>query len=139
MELFAAPDCLRGFFLQRRRVDLQLSLQCVTKSGQVPIAHHLAQARLDVQERSGQPAMALTRVLPVIDLRAALLNERVDGLEAVRRLQRPAQHAVHPEAMQRQGLVEAFRQTAGRRLVPILQLMLERLEGGEGLVVLGRL
>ena len=80
--------------------------------------------------------MALTRVLPVIDLRAALLNERVDGLEAVRRLQRPAQHAVHPEAMQRQGLVEAFRQTAGRRLVPILQLMLERLEGGEGLVVL---
>ena len=25
--------------------------------------------------------------------------------------------------------VEAFRQTAGRRLVPILQLMLERLEG----------
>ena len=38
--------------------------------------------------------------------------------------------------MQRQGLVEAFRQTAGRRLVPILQLMLERLEGGEGLVVL---
>ena len=38
--------------------------------------------------------------------------------------------------MQRQGLVEAFRQTAGRGLVPILQLMLERLEGGEGLVVL---
>ena len=80
--------------------------------------------------------MALTRVLPVIDLRTALLNERVDGLEAVRRLQRPAQHTVHPEAMQRQGLVEAFRQTAGRGLVPLLQLMLERLEGGEGLVVL---
>ena len=38
--------------------------------------------------------------------------------------------------MQRQGLVQAFRQTAGRRLVPILQLMLERLAGGEGLVVL---
>ena len=53
-------------------------------------------------------------VLPVIDLRTALLNERVDGLEAIRRLQRPAQHTVHPEAMQRQGLVEAFRQTAGR-------------------------
>ena len=72
----------------------------------------------------------------MIDLRTALLNERVDGLEAIRRLQRPAQHTVHPEAMQRQGLVEAFRQTAGRGLVPILQLMLERLEGGEGLVVL---
>ena len=71
----------------------------------------------------------------MIDLRTALLNERVDGLEAVRRLQRPAQHAIHAEAMQRQGLVQAFRQTAGRRLVPILQLMLERLEGGESLVV----
>ena len=47
-----------------------------------------------------------------------------------------AQHTVHPEAMQRQGLVEAFRQTAGRGLGPILQRMLERLEGGEGLVVL---
>ena len=58
--------------------------------------------------------MALDRVLPVIDLRTARLNERGDGLEAVRRLQRPAQHAVHPEAMQRQGLVQAFRQTAGR-------------------------
>ena len=75
----------------------------------------------------------------MIDLRTALLNERVDRLEAVRRLQRPAQHAVHAEAMQRQGLVQAFRQTAGRRLVPILQLMLERLEGGEGLVDSGRL
>ncbi len=50
-----------------------------------------------------------------------------------------AQHTVHPEAMQRQGLVEAFRRTAGRGLVPILQLMLERREGGEGLVVSGRL
>ena len=62
----------------------------------------------------------------MIDLRTALLNERVDGLEAVRRLQRPAQHTVHPKAMQRQGLVQAFRQTAGRRLVPILQFPLER-------------
>ena len=37
--------------------------------------------------------------------------------------------------MQRQGLVEAFRQTAGRRLVPVLQFMLERLPSVEGLVV----
>ena len=38
--------------------------------------------------------MALTRVLPVIDLRTALLNERVDGLETEnRRLQRKLQRA----------------------------------------------
>ena len=35
-----------GFLRRRRRVDLQLSLQCVTKPGQVPVAHHLAQAWL---------------------------------------------------------------------------------------------
>ena len=41
-----------------------------------------------------------------------------------------------PYTPRRCNRVQAFRQTAGRRLVPILQLMLERLEGGEGLVVL---
>ena len=40
--LRAAPDGVRGFLLRRRRVDLQLSLQCVTKLRQVPVAHHLA-------------------------------------------------------------------------------------------------
>ena len=49
--------------------------------------------------------------------------------------QRPAQHPVQPEAMQRQGLVQPFLQTAGGRLVPVLQLAMERLEGREGLVV----
>ena len=120
-----------AFFIRRRRVDLQHLASIASRSpGQVPVdpspcagcpARTCPGAQWPVQ------AMALTRVLPVIDLRTALLHERVDGLEAIRRLQRPAQHTVHPEAMQRQGLVEAFRQTAGRGLVPILQLMLERL------------
>ena len=100
----------------------------------MPVAHHLPQARFDVQERGRQPAVALARVLPVIDLRTAFFDERIDGLETVRRLQRPAQHPVQPEAMQRQGLVQPFRQTPGRRLVPVLQLAMERLERGEGLV-----
>ena len=95
----------------------------------MPVPPHLAQARFDVQERGRQPAVTLTRVLPVIDLRAAFLDERIDGLQTVRRLQRAAQHPVEPESMQRQGLVEAFRQAAGRRLVPVLQLAMERLEG----------
>ena len=43
-------------------------------------------------------------------------------------LQRPAQHPVQPEAMQRQGLGQPFRQTAGGGLVPVLQLAMERLE-----------
>ena len=64
-------------------------------------AHHLSQARFDVEERGRQPAVALARVLPVIDRRTAFLDERIDGLETVRRLQRPAQHAIQPETMQR--------------------------------------
>jgi hypothetical protein len=58
--------------------------------------------------------VAVARVLPVFDLRTAFLDERMDGLEAVRRLQRLAQHAVQPEAMQRYGLVQAFGQATGR-------------------------
>ena len=53
----------------------------------MPVSHHLAQAQFDVQERGRQPAVTLTRVLPVIDLRAAFLDERIDGLQTVRRLQ----------------------------------------------------
>ena len=60
------------------------------RRGQVAVAHHLPQARFDVQERGGQPAMPLDRVLPVINLRTAFLDEHIDGLQTVRRLQRPA-------------------------------------------------
>ena len=42
---------------------------------------------------------------------------------------------VQPKAMQRQGLVQPFRQTAGRRLVPVVQLALERRKGRAGLGV----
>ena len=52
----------------------------------------------------------------------------IDRLETVRRLQRPTQHPVQPEARQRQGLVQSFRQTAGCGLVAVLQLTMERLE-----------
>ena len=47
----------------------------------MPVAHHLAQARFDVQQRGGQPAVSLARLLPVVDLRTALLDERIDRLE----------------------------------------------------------
>ena len=103
----------------------------------MPVAHHLAQARFDVQQRGGQPAVALARLLPVVDLRTALLDERIDRLETVRRLQRPTQHPVQPEAMQRQGLVQSFRQTAGCGLVSVLQLTMERLERTQSLGVHG--
>ena len=51
------------------------------------------------------------------DLRAAFLDESTDGLKAVRRLERTAQHRVHAESMQRQRLLEAFLQAASCGLV----------------------
>ena len=57
------------------------------------------------------------------------LDERIDGLQTVRRLQRPAEHSVESEAMQRQGFVQAFRQAPGRRLVPFVELAMRASEG----------
>ena len=64
LKLSTAPD-LRSFF-RRRHVDLQFSLQRSAERGQVAVAHDLPQARFDVQERGGQPTVALARVLPVV-------------------------------------------------------------------------
>ena len=88
------------------------------------VARHLPQPWFDIQERGRQPTLALTRVLPVVDLRTAFLDERVDRLQAVRRLERPAQHAEQAKTMECHGLLQAFGEAAGRRLVPLLQLTL---------------
>ena len=55
----------------------------------------------------------------MVDLRAAFLDESIDGLKAVRRLELTAQHRVHAESMQRQRLLEAFLQAASCGLVPL--------------------
>ena len=38
--------------------------------------------------------------------------------------------------MERHGLIQAFRKAAGRRLVPLVQLAVERLERPDGLVII---
>ena len=73
------------------------------------VAHHLAQARFDVQQRGCEPAVSLARVLPVIDLHTAFLDESIDGLETVGRLQRTAQHAVEPDPTHER-LMEMYRE-----------------------------
>ena len=42
------------------------------------VADHLPQARFDVDERGRQPALPLTRVLPMIDFRAPFLDQGID-------------------------------------------------------------
>ena len=72
------------------------------------VADHLPQTRFDVDECSRQPALPLTRVLSMIDLRAPFLDKGIDRFQAIRRLERSAQNPVHAEAMQREGLLQAF-------------------------------
>ena len=51
------------------------------------VADRPPQAGFDVHEGCRQPPLALAGVLPVVDLRAAFLDESTDGFKAVRRLE----------------------------------------------------
>ena len=63
---------------------------------QVPIALDLAEPRLDIPQRRGQPALPLIRVRPAIDLGTPLFDQRIDRLEAIRRFEGGPQHGKHP-------------------------------------------
>ena len=52
--------------------------------------------------------MKSMRDAPINDGFGALLDKRIDGLDAVRRLQRAAKHRPHTESMQCQRHLEAF-------------------------------
>ena len=85
------------------------------------VADHLPQAWFDVDERRRQPALPLTRVLPMIDLRAPFLDEGIDRFQAIRRFQRTAQDPIHAEPMQREGLLQAFLKARSGRLVSLFE------------------
>ena len=97
------------------------------------VSAHSAKPRFDVDKCGCQPAFPLARVLPMVDLGAAFLDQSIDGLETVGRLERAAEHGVDAESMQGQRLLEALRQAASCRLVSIFQLGVELLEGSQGL------
>ena len=99
------------------------------KLRKMAVAHYLPQTRFDVHERRRQPALALARVLPVVDLGAAFLDEGIDRFKAVRRFERTAQHRVHAEAMQRQRLPQTFVQAGSCGLIPLFQLTMDLREG----------
>ncbi len=100
------------------------------------VADHLPQARFDVDERRRQPALPLTRVLPMIDLRTPFLDKGIDRFQAIRRLERTAQDPVHAEPMQREGLFQAFLKARSPRLVSLLELSMELSERRPSFVVL---
>ena len=99
------------------------------------VADHPPQAGFDVHEGCRQPPLALAGVLPVVDLRAAFLDESIDGFKAVRRLERTAQRPVHAETMQCERLLDSFLQAPSCGLVPLLQFIVQLIEGREGLFI----
>ena len=72
----------------------------------------------------------------MIDLRAALFDQSIDGFKAIGRLEGAAECPVDPELMQRQGLPQTFRQASGCGLVPLFQFVVELLKGSQGLLVI---
>ena len=71
----------------------------------------------------------------MVDLRAAFLDESIDGFKAVRRLERTAQRPVHAETMQCERLLDSFLQAPSCGLVPLLQFIVQLIEGREGLFI----
>ena len=74
-----------------------------------------SQSWFKIQQRRREPALFLLAVLPVIDFRGPAFHASVDRLEGVRRLQARAEFREDAQAMERQGLFEAFVQTRRRR------------------------
>ena len=76
----------------------------------------------DVQQGCSKPAMLLIGVAPGIHLATALLDQRVDGLDAVRCFEQYPDEWVEPKPMQGQGFFPSFKKAVGRRLVDALEL-----------------
>ena len=96
----------------------------------MPIALHLVEPRLDLQQGGGQPPLPLIRVRPAIHLGTPLLHEGIDGFQAIRCFEGQPNEGKHSQPMQGQRLLLAFRQTLRGRLVAALQLRLQAMQGG---------
>jgi hypothetical protein len=100
-------------------LHVHVGLQRSAERRQVAISAHAAEPGFDVEERGGEPALLLVARLPVVDLRRALLDQRVDGLDAVRRREAEAELGVQPEPVESQRLLQAFVEARGRRGVEL--------------------
>ena len=100
------PPCLSRHVLASLGVRGDLSLKCLAQEGQVPVALDPVQARLDAEQRTGDPAVFLFGGSPPIDLVGVGPDLRQERLNAVGRLQADAQGAEQPQPVQRERLLE---------------------------------
>jgi len=64
-------------------LDIHCATQCGLQLGKIPMALDSTQPWLDVEQRGRQPAMALVRSLPDVHPGAALLDQRIGGLDGI--------------------------------------------------------
>ena len=119
--------------------DPEFFLDRGTQQREVAVAQQPSEPRLDVEERGREPSVLLGRGLPVVHPTTALLGLGVDGLDHVGGFQRPAHQREHPQSVEGEGLLEALIETGRRRLVDLVQLPTEALQGLAGLLVRGPL
>ena len=85
---------LRSLDTRHSPITLDLSEQRLPEQGQRPKALEASEARLDVEERRGEPPLLLVGGAPAIDFGDPLLDEAVQRLQAVRGFQADPQLAV---------------------------------------------
>jgi hypothetical protein len=109
--------------------------------GEIAIAPDATEALADLLQGGGDPAHEHRPVAPAAHVVREPADAAVEVLDRVRRAQRAVERAGHPEALERERLVEAFAQGRGRAGVRALEPGRELLEaalgkGGVDVVVL---
>ena len=83
----------------------------------MPASLDAMQAGFDVDQGRGQPSIALVGGSPSFDVLRALLDEAIDGPQAVGGAKRVLEQGCESQSIQGQGFFQAFSQTGGGGLV----------------------
>lgn len=106
----------------RRLLFLDLRLQRGPQERECAVPLDPPEARLDIEERRGQPAVLPVRGAPPRDPIGPVAHLGQDGFEAVGGLEAPAHRPEHPQPVQGEGLLAPLVETLHRRLVQEAEL-----------------
>ena len=98
--------------------DLLRGVQCpaikgVDEGSEIPMSAQAAEAAARLLERGGDPADKHVAIAPATDVAGEATDEAIEVLDRVRAPQRAVEGAGDAQALEREGLVEAFAQGCG--------------------------
>src|SRR6516165_11337309 len=97
------------------------AIESTNERGEITIAQDPTEALADFLQGGGDPAHEHRPVAPAAHVAREAADAAVEVLDRVRRAQRAVERAGHPEALERERLVEAFAQGRGRAGVRALE------------------